>query len=400
MLDPVLTTLVPVRDRRERVVGYSVSSCPAYERVGASDPDAESRQALENVASLTRMAGKNLIVPVTPTVLREGALTRFASTDAVWLVATDALDDATTRRAVTRLLGMGLHFALHGFPEGAPLPPAMSGATIVLDSMRLSAPLLSGRVRALLDAGLRPLVRNVDDRATRLRVLATGAPLMSGRFLARGAATPVNTAAQVSAMRALKTLAGFADGRPPDASFDTYVHEDQYLGASLLKALGSASLGARGPRSVAHALNVLGRDAVMERLLTVTAHLLADAAHDSELALVALRRARLVERLGAAVDGAPHPRARAIAGLLSVAEFALGAPGAQLAERMELPSVLADTMTDRALPLGRLIDVVDAMEYGWWSDLRSRCNRLGVAPLVVSEAWLGAWRVAKEELGS
>ncbi len=381
-------------------MAYSVSSCPAYDRARALDPDSESRHTLENVGSLTRMAGKQLIVPVTPTVLREGALTRFASTDAVWLLATDALDDASTRRAVERLLGMGLHFALQGFPEGAPLPSSITGATLVLDAQRLSATLLSSRVHVLLDAGLRPLVRNVDDRATRLRVLATGAPLLSGRLLARGATTPVNTAAEVSAIRALKTLAGFADGRPPDASFDTYVHEDAYLGASLLKALGSASLGVRGPRSVAHALNVLGRDAVMERLLAVTAHLLADAAHDPELGLVALRRARLVERLGAAVDGAPHPRARAIAGLLSVAEFALGAPSAQLAERLELPPVLADTMTDRATPLGRLIDVVDAMEYGWWTDLRSRCNQLGVAPLVVSEAWLAAWRAAKEELGN
>ncbi|MEQ1691057.1 MAG: hypothetical protein ABMA00_07230, partial [Gemmatimonas sp.] len=193
--------------------------------------------------------------------------------------------------------------------------------------------------------------------------------------------------------------AGYADGRPADAAFDKYVHEDQHLGASLLHALGSASMGARGPRSVSHAINVLGRDAVMERLLAVTARLLADAAHDPELALIALRRARLLERLGAAVDGAPHPRARAIAGLLSVAEFAFGAPSVQLAQRLELPAVLADTLGDRALPLGKLVDVVDAMDFGWWDDLRARCARLGIAPLVVSEGWVSAWRVARDELG-
>lgn len=397
--DAVLTTLLPIRDRRERIAGYAVSSCPANDRGGPANPDADARLTLESVASLTRLTGRSLVVPVTPALLRDGIVTRFASTEAVWLLATEALDDPATRRAVDRLQGSGLHFALQGFPDGAPLPPSLIGSTLVLDAMRTSVPLLESRVRELLNAGLRPLVRNVDDRATRHRVLNAGVPMISGRLLPRGAAAPVDRAAEESAIRALRTLASYGDGRPADAAFDKYVHEDQHLGASLLRALGSASMGARGPRSVSHAINVLGRDTVMERLLAVTARLLGDAAHDPEIALVALRRARMLERLGAAVDGAPHPRARAIAGLLSVAEFALGAPAVQLAQRLELPAALADTLGDRTLPLGQLVDVLDAMDYGWWDDLRSRCARLGIAPLVVSDAWLAAWRVAREELG-
>ncbi len=398
-LDAVLTTLVPIRDPRERVVGYAVSSCPAYDRMGPADVDADARLTLESVAMLTRLAGRSLVVPVTPALLRDGAVTRFASTEAVWLVATDSLDDPATRRAIERLQGSGLHFALSGFPDGAPLPPTLVGSTLVLDAARMSAPVLDSRVRTLLEAGLRPMVRNVDDRATRHRVLATGVPLVCGRLLVRGATTAVDRAAEASALRALRMLAGYADGRPADAAFDKYVHEDAHLGASLMRVLGSASLGARGPRSVAHALNVLGRDAVMERLLAVTARLLADAARDPELALIALRRARLLERLGAAVDGAPHPRARAIAGLMSVGEFALGMPAAHLAEALELPAVLADTLAERRLPLGKLVDIVDAMDYGWWDDLRSRCAQLGIAPMVVGEAWIAAWRAARDENG-
>lgn len=399
-LDAVLTTLLPIRDPRERVVGYALSSCPAYDHSGPIDLDADARLALESVASLTRLAGRSLVVPITPALVRDGAVTRFASTDAVWLLATEALDEPATRRAVDRLHTSGLHFALQGFPDGAPLPSALVGSTLVLDANHTSQQVMESRVHSLLEAGLRPLVRNVDDRATRHRMLTAGVPLLCGRLLVRGAATPVDRAAETSALRALRTLAGYADGRPADAAFDQYVHEDQHLGASLLRMLASASLGARGPRSVAHALNVLGRDVVMERLLGVTARLLADAAHDPELALIALRRARLLERLGAAVDGAPHPRARAIAGLLSVAEFALGTTSAQLASELDLPAVLADTLQARALPLGKLVDVVDAMDYGWWDDLRSRCAGLGIAPLIVSEAWLAAWRGAKEELAT
>jgi hypothetical protein len=65
---------------------------------------------------------------------------------------------------------------------------------------------------------------------------------------------------------------------------------------------------------------------------------------------------------------------------------------------MKLPTVLADTLNERTLPLGQLVDVIEAMEYGWWDDLRSRCTRLGIAPLVVSEAWLAASRAARDEM--
>lgn len=394
----MLTTLLPVRDKRERVIAYAVSACPAYDRAGESTED-EARATVEAVPALTRLAGRPLIVPVTPALLRDGSLTRFTSTDASWLIATDALDDAATRRALERLHGAGLHFALHGFPEGEPLPSALVGSVLIVDAMKLSAPMLDSRVRTLIAAGLRPLVRNVDDRSTRHRVLSTGAELVCGRILTRGAATPVDPTAEASCLRALRTLAAYADGRPIDGAFDTYVHDDEHLGAALMRVIGSATMGVRGPRSVGHALNVLGRDAVMERLFAVTARLLADAAHDPELALIALRRARALERLGAAIDDAPHPRSRAIAGLMSVAEFALGVPSVQLASLFALPPVLTDTLADRRLPLGNLVDIVEAMENGWWDDLRVRCTRLGIAPLVVSETWTASWRAAREELG-
>lgn len=395
----MLASLLPIRDRRERVIGYTVLSCPADERRGRESPDDDVRRTVEMVPSLTRLAGKSLVVPVTPGIVREGALSRFASVDAVWLIATDAIDDAATRKAVDRLLGAGFHFALDGYPDGEPLPASLLGATIVLDAQRHSHSLLESRVRVLLEAGLRPLVRGVDDRAARHRVLATGVPLYTGRLLTRAASAPIDRDAEASVLRAISMLAQFADGRPPNAAFDNFVRDDPHLAASMLRSIRSASFGARGPRSVEHALELLGRDAVMEQLVAVTAHLIGEAAHDPELGLTALRRARICERVGAALDAAPHPRARTLAGLLSVLEFALSVPPALIIERLQVPPVLHDALLQRREPLGQLLDVLDAMEYGWWEDLRARCGRLGIAPLVVGEATLAAWRTAREELG-
>ncbi len=395
----MLTSLLPIRDRRDRVIGYAVSTCPDDPRGGVSDADEEARRIVDMVGALTRLAGRSLVVPVTPAIVREGAITRFASADAVWLLATESLDDVATRRAVDRLLGAGFHFALQGFPEGDPLPPSLVGSTIVLDAARTLPSALEARVRVLLDAGLRPLVRGVDDRLTRHRVLQAGVPLYSGRMLPRGAAVPVDRTTEESVIRAITMLAAFADGRPTDKSFDSFVQDDPHLAASLLRAMGSASLGVRGPRSVTHAITMLGRDAIMDRLVSVAARLIGDAAHDPELGFAALRRARACERVGGALDNAPHPRMRLIAGLLSTLEFALGASSPMLAERLQLPPALRDVMVDRSLPLGQLLDVFDALEQGWWDDFVARCGRIGIAPAVVADAWLTGWRSARDELG-
>ncbi|MCA2988569.1 HDOD domain-containing protein [Gemmatimonas sp.] len=395
----MLISLTPLRDRRERVMGYALSAYPEDTAGAPLSPDDEARRTLEQVPQLSRMVGRSLVVPITPALVRDGTISRFASLDAVWLVASEALDDAMTQRAVDRLIGSGLHFALQGFPEVEPLPPSLAGSAVVLDAARTPAPLLERRVRVLLEAGLRPLVRGVDDRATRHRVLSAGVLLYTGRQLIRGASAAADRTTEDSILRAIAMLAAFSDGRPPDESFDRFVRDDPHVAASLLKALSSAAVGARGPRSVSRAITMLGRDAIIERLVAVTARLIGEAAHDPELALTALRRARLCERVGTALDEAPHPRARVVAGLLSTLEFALASPLPIIAQRLALPPALRDALDAREQPLGQLLDVVDAMEYGWWDDLVMRCRRLGIRPQMVADAWLETWKSARDELG-
>jgi EAL and modified HD-GYP domain-containing signal transduction protein len=150
---------------------------------------------------------------------------------------------------------------------------------------------------------------------------------------------------------------------------------------------------------VSHALTMLGRDAIIERLVAVTARLIGEAAQDHELAFSALHRARLCERVGTALDTAPHPRARVVAGLLSTLEFALASPLPVIMQRLQLPAPLRDVLDERKQPLGQLLDVVDAIEYGWWDDLTVRCRQLSIRPRVVAEAWLETWRSSRDELG-
>ena len=397
----MLAALLPVRDHRDRVVAYELTAYPASGAVStaSSEDDARSTLDLLSTLPLPRLAsGRPVHVPVTPGLVREGALSRFASVDAVFVLATQALEDPATSRAVEVLTSRGFHFGLDGFPDGVPLPSALKGATIALDAARVAPLTMASRIQLLLQAGLSPIARNVDDRATRERVLGLGVPLYSGRILPRG--TVRDADAESGAKRAVTMMAAFSDGRPPDTSFDAYVRNDARLSSEILRLMRSASLGVRGPRTVDHAFTVLGRDVILDRMTGLVARLASECAGDPELALVALRRARMCERLANALERPPHPRTRRLAGLVSILDAAFGVPPSSLSSHVALSPALTDVAMDRLQPLGQLVDVIDAYDNGWWPDMRSRCHNLGVAPTVIQDAYFDAWRDAREELGA
>src|SRR5690606_8981319 len=129
----------------------------------------------------------------------------------------------------------------------------------------------------------------------------------------------------------LRLLASLSDGRPPDASFDDFIANDPVVAQSVLRAATSAAVGAARPRTLTHAFALLGREAMLDRLVVATAFLLGDCAGDAELATTAIRRCASLERLGGALDRVGHPRARVVAALLSVADVATGLPPVVLA---------------------------------------------------------------------
>ena len=397
-----LATLLPIRDRRDRTMGFELSTAPQRESDTAAAADDNARAALGVVSTFLRLAARSLLVPVTPALVRDGSLTRFAPMDVVMLIATESLEDAATRRALERMMASGVRFALDGYPDGSALPPFLAGSIIALDARRSTPESLATRLRTLVDAGLRPLVRGVDDRATRLRVLSSGAALHSGGTLSRAAAVPMDDQAASSIVHAVGILARLADGRPPDASFDRYVEDDPRMSAAILKSVGSAAIGIRNPRSVTHAISVVGRDAILGTLAVATARLLGEIAQDAELPASTLRRVYFCEQLGAALDPAPHPRARVAAALLSMVEYAFAEPPAVLFDVhfRGLPPAIRDALVERRQSLGALVDLADAMDRGWWADLRERCSALSINPSVVADAYMHAWRRAREDLAT
>lgn len=393
-----IVTLLPVRDPTERVVSYLVSVFPASDDAGRLDSDDVARRAMEAAPALSKQVGLPLLVPITPLLLRDGSVTRFASVGATWIVPGDSLSDPATLAAVERLRTIGIDLAFTGFPTSLAQIPGRARARtmIVLDAGQTPPLQLHQQVCALMDGGFRVLIRQVDDRATRQRVIDSGPVFYAGRPLLRRVRPAESTGLDQAVMVALRVLATYSDGRPPDSAFGDALLRDATLTAALTKAI-QASIP-RSPKTLQLALQILGRETVLGLLVPVTAQLLGEVAQDPDVAFAALRCARTVDRLATALTEPMHPRTRVVAGLLAVAQSALGLPMEQLADALDLPRLLRDAIGERALPLGELLDLVDAFEFGWWDDLAMRCDALNITPQVVSGTWHFAWRAVKDEL--
>lgn len=396
----LLTTVLPVRDPRDRTIAHELRTHPVPGREPANvDDEARAVLTMLQHRELLRMVrGLPLHVPITPAVLRGGAITGFASADLVFFLATSVLDDAETVRALERYAGKGFRFGFIGDRLTDRLPEALQGALVAVDLGARSGLALTNAVQRLLDAGARLIARQVDDRASRERLRASGVHAFTGCPLPAGRSAPTETRQRV--LRALSLLTSLSDGRPPDATFDTYVASDPVVAESVFRATASAASGTVRPRTLSHAITLLGREAMLDRLLVATCFLLGECAGDPELGMIALRRGRSVARLATAVDRAGHPRACVLAGLLSVADVATGMPSGMLADELQMPAALRDALVARHGVLGTLLDAVEAHEYGWWDDAFVRCRTLGIAPEIVAAAWMEGWKQARAESSS
>lgn len=394
----LLTALLPIRDHRERTVGYELSTAPPAESDTAMAADGHARESLELAPLFSRLSNAPLIVPVTPAILRDGFLARFPGMDVTLMIATEALEEPQTRRAAERAIAAGIRIALDGYPTGGPLPAALSGTIVAIDRRTVSNGQLASRIRSLIDAGVRPLVRGIDDRASRLHAISHGASLVTGALLPRGAAIRIDDTAAASIVRTINLFAALAGGELHDRMLDEQIENDELMSAMLLRSVSSAAIGVRNTRSVQHAMSVLGRDAAAQALAIGACRIFGELMQDPGFAATALRRVYFFEETGARADPAPHPRARTAAALLSLAEYAFNEPPGILAAShfSESPDIVRDILLDRIVSLRQIRELATAIDCGWWADARALCHDTGLSVTVVAGAYESAWRRARE----
>ncbi|MEP6690938.1 MAG: HDOD domain-containing protein [Gemmatimonadaceae bacterium] len=174
---------------------------------------------------------------------------------------------------------------------------------------------------------------------------------------------------------------------------------DVALSYKLLRIVNSASFGGRGIESIQHAMLLVGRQALHRWLsLLLVSSLAIRTGMDQELALAAIRRARMCELL----DESSGQRASAgqlfLVGLFSVLDALLKIPMEEIIGRLDLADDVRSALLGRTGALAPALELCEAYEAGSWESVTRIAEGMRVDAQQVPTIYLDSLGWASERL--
>jgi EAL and modified HD-GYP domain-containing signal transduction protein len=147
---------------------------------------------------------------------------------------------------------------------------------------------------------------------------------------------------------------------------ESLIAQDPTLAYRLLRYLNSASFALRGEvRSIRHAINLLGNEALRKWTSLVLMTRLADD-RPRELLATAMIRAKMCELIGA-MDEKASPDAYFTVGLFSILDGLLDMPLPEALESLPLEQATKAAIAEQTGPMGATLQYVLGFEKGaWW----------------------------------
>jgi EAL and modified HD-GYP domain-containing signal transduction protein len=198
---------------------------------------------------------------------------------------------------------------------------------------------------------------------------------------------------------ALRLLGSLRDPKVHDGVLEDAFRTDLALSYELLKLVNNAAVAGREVWSIGHAIRLLGRDIIHQRLATIVLRSLGDRGTRAELAHRSLVRGRFCELLA---DDAGLARARGplfAVGFLSILPDLLGIPVAKLGDYVPLAPDVRDAIVSRADFFGMILSLVEAYESERWDGVLVRCEAEGIPPEHLADRYLSSVMWAREQLG-
>lgn len=365
----------PVFDRTDHAVGYELRF-----RNSEDGGDAFARSYLSGSFDVLR-AGLPAHVRCTRAQLAEGI---FASADPRTLVLVlppDLTADEATVASVSALARSGVTICLDEFElprtQLAPVLAFLPHAGMVRIDLRCHEPEAVGTlVAALRKQGKKVVADHVLDKRAHDSCLALGFERFQGPHFARPEPLP---AAEIptSTATALRLMALARDPDTPERELEKVISSDPSITFQLLRIVNSAAVGGRGITSIAHALRLVGRSAVVRWLALASATSRSGMSGvDDELVRQAVQRARLCESLGEATVGRDKGTLFLI-GLFSLLDAVFRMPLHEVLERVNLADEVKAALLDRTGPYADALHVVEAYELGLWEAAAEACTNFG-----------------------
>jgi EAL and modified HD-GYP domain-containing signal transduction protein len=291
-----------------------------------------------------------------------------------------------TEELVQRLRALakqGYRVALDDFTYSDDLIPFLEIAQVVkVDIRGRSLEEVAGEVQSFKKFNVQLLAEKVERVSEYEACMKLGFTLFQGHFvcrpeLMRQKRPPANRVALIRLMSELYA----AD--PNINQIRQLVQQDVTLSYRLLKWLNSSLFALPNPvESIQHALVMLGINRLRNLVSLIVLARIDD--RPSILFETALMRARIGERV------APHfgvvPEMMFTVGLFSVLDALIGVPMDQVLENMPLTTEVAQAITQREGPCGRLLAGIEAHENGDWAGIQ----RTGLDLSILTPAWVDA----------
>jgi EAL and modified HD-GYP domain-containing signal transduction protein len=299
-----------------------------------------------------------------------GELYKIFDPTAVVLELLETVDgDAAVVEACKRAVDEGYRLALDDYDSRASLDPLLPYASIVkLDVLGKTTGQLEPVVARLKGMGLTVLAERVETAEMLQACEAMGCVLFQGYVFSRPE-TLDGRAVNVQHARVFNIMALLNEPDVTDAALEEAFRSHPALSLSLLRIVNSASFGARSVDSIAHAIRLVGREALsrwMLIMLIATVGSQSPVAHEAVVeALVRGRFCETVTAHGLAGD----PTARFLVGLLSRMDALLGLPMEAVLERLPVSVDVRDALLAGTGPHAPVLRLAEAYERGEWAEV-------------------------------
>jgi EAL and modified HD-GYP domain-containing signal transduction protein len=339
--------------------------------------------------------GRTAFINITRSMLLNGVATLLRPSLALFELREDISIDEEVIEACRTLSESGYRLALDDFVPGCAAEVLLPYVTHVkVDTLALTRPTVVELARRLGSSGVTVVAEKVETREVFEWSRDAGCGLFQGHYFRRpemrsGGAVPARHASHLRLLAALNQPTLTTD------RLEELVKQDAALSLRVLQCINSAAFPIRREvRSIGEALVLLGVGPI-RKWASVWCLAKLNTSATSELATIALLRARACELLGDEVTDA-DPGELFLVGLCSLLDVMLDRPMAEALAELPLSDSARDALLGRSNPLRSVLESVVAYEDGGWEDAVASAASIGAPESELQQAYTSALGWAHE----
>ena len=401
---PVYVARQPIFDRMNRRVAYELlyradqrATASGGDTPGVGVPGDKALHALLAFGLERITGGTTAFVNITREHL-VGGFYKVLDPNAVMLELLETIEaDPQVMQACHEARTAGYKVALDDFDGRPAVQPLLPFAELVkIDVLHDTPESMWAKVQWLQQAGKRVLAERIETPAMLQACHAAGCLLFQGYVFSRPETLNARTlnVEQVTMFNIVGMLKNPDIG---DAKLESAFRINPQLSFQLLRFVNSAAVGARGVESIAHAIRMIGREALSRWMLIM---LVAQVGSQSPLAnenvTQALVRGRFCELVSGAGGAKTDPSTRFLLGMLSRMDALLGLPMAEVLDTLPVSAEVREALLAGTGPLAAVLRLAVSYERGEWA----QADALGRNPAELSQAYGDAVAWTTEQLAA